>query len=65
MREPCKECPWIQENSHNLKFRIYSEKMKEHGYNQACHMITKDIWGNDIPINEKTECVGYKLCIKK
>jgi hypothetical protein len=60
-RRPCKECPWTNENKHNLKFQSWSERMSEMGKNQACHMETKDVWGRNTEISEHNECIGRKL----
>lgn len=58
--KPCKECPWVLENTHSLKFRKYVEKMKSIGIeSHACHLTTKDIWGYKIKINSKNICKGY------
>jgi len=62
MRKACKECPWSKENSnsHNLKFRKGSDKMKSIGKeNHACHMINSDIWGYKSEINSDNVCIGY------
>lgn len=61
--QPCSECPWIIENSHNKKFREWSEKMNSLGYKQKCHMHTNNIW--DKKINSNNECVGKKLINQK
>jgi hypothetical protein len=60
-RRPCKECPWTNENNHNAKFREWSDKMSSMGKNQACHMETSDVWGQNTEINRTNECVGRKL----
>lgn len=60
-RRPCKECPWTNENTHNSKFRAWSDRMSSMGKKQACHMETTDVWGRNVVINQKNECVGRKL----
>lgn len=59
-RNTCKECPWENNNQHNLKFQTYVEKMKSvtNNENHNCHMITKDVWGLNSNISEKTVCIG-------
>jgi hypothetical protein len=57
IRKSCKECPWRLNNSHSLKWREYSSKVK--GDNpHACHMITKDVWGIQEEITETNVCIG-------
>lgn len=66
-RKPCIECPWTNNNSHSLKFRQYTEKVKSSISieNHSCHMINKDVWGSKTEINEKNVCIGSKLYSKK
>jgi hypothetical protein len=66
-RKPCKECPFIRENPHSLKFRQYVEKVRSVSgkENHSCHMINKDVWGSKTEINEINVCVGSKLYSKK
>jgi hypothetical protein len=66
-RQICRECPWVNENQHSLKFREYSEKMRSIGKieNHACHMISSDVWGYNSEINDKNVCIGSKLRDKK
>lgn len=67
MRSFCKECPWVNTNTHSLKFRKYTEKVKSVSgiENHSCHMINKDVWGLNTEINEKNVCIGSKLYSKK
>ena len=66
-RNPCKECPWTNQNTHSLKFRKYTEKVRSVSVieNHSCHMINKDVWGSKTVINEKNVCIGSKLYSKK
>lgn len=66
-RNPCKECPWTNQNPHSLKFRQYVAKVKSVSgiENHSCHMINKDVWGSKTEINEKNVCIGSKLYSKK
>jgi hypothetical protein len=66
-RNPCKECPWTNQNPYSLKFREYVEKVKSVSKieNHSCHMINKDVWGSKTAINEKNVCIGSKLYSKK
>ena len=66
-RNPCKECPWTNNNPHSLKFRQYVDKVKSVSVteNHSCHMINKDVWGLNTEINEKNVCIGSKLYSKK
>lgn len=58
-RKPCSECPHRNTNNHSIKFRTYNSKMKTIGKEkQACHMITKDVWGYNTEITDKNICVG-------
>jgi hypothetical protein len=60
-RKECKECPWINDNKHSLKFREYSKKMKEEGFienSHKCHMIDSDVWGFDSNVNSSNSCIG-------
>jgi hypothetical protein len=61
-RKVCKECPWENENQHNLKFKGYVDKMNslERKDGHKCHVISKDIWGYKSDINERNVCMGYK-----
>jgi|688.fasta_scaffold59068_4 hypothetical protein len=54
--KPCVECPWINDNNHNKKFREWSDKMYKLGKRQRCHMKTNDIWGKSEL--DKNSCVG-------
>ncbi len=66
-RKPCKECPFIRDNPHSLKFRQYTEKVRSVSgkENHSCHMINKDVWGSKNEINERNVCIGSKLYSKK
>ena len=65
-RKPCKECPSINTDKHSVKFNGYVEKLKSIGVNgNACHMITKDIWGYSENINDENVCIGYLKSIGK
>jgi len=64
-RVPCTECPWINENKHNIKFRKWSERMEEIGKKQACHIEKKNVWGDKKEVDNKNECIGRKLIKKK
>ena len=59
-RKPCKECPWLNQNGHSLKFRVYADKMKKSGKikHHACHMITSDVWGYKEEISSDRVCIG-------
>lgn len=58
-RKPCKECPWTNDNQHNLKFRTYVDKFEKLGKpNHKCHMIDGDIWGGKSEITKKNICIG-------
>jgi hypothetical protein len=61
-KKPCKECPWINENSHSLKFRTYVDKMNKLGKieNHKCHMVSNDVWGYKSEVNSKNVCIGSK-----
>lgn len=61
----CKECPWIKNNNHSVKFRKWSEKMREMGRIQehGCHMKTSDVWGINKKIDKTNLCVGHKQYI--
>lgn len=64
-RKACKECPWKNENQHNLKFRTYVDKFEKLGKpNHKCHMIDSDIWSIKSDLNEKNVCVGLKQSSK-
>lgn len=66
-RKPCKECPWVNVNSHSLKFRTYVEKMMSLGkiVNHKCHMVSKDVWGYETAVDEKNICQGQAKRQKK
>lgn len=66
-RKPCKECPWVNENGHSIKFRQYVDKMKSLGKieNHKCHMISKDVWGYVSDITDKNVCIGSKNFMNK
>jgi hypothetical protein len=66
-RNPCKECPWTNQNPYSLKFRQYVDKVRAVSgiENHSCHMINKDVWGSKTVINEKNVCIGSKLYSKK
>lgn len=61
-RKQCSECPWLNKNSHSLKFREYAGKMKSAGKikNHKCHMISNDVWNTKSEINQKNICIGSK-----
>lgn len=59
-RVPCPECPWTNENKHNVKFQIWSDRMLKLGKKQACHMLKSNVWGQKDEIDSKNECVGRK-----
>lgn len=65
-RKPCKECPFIRDNPHSLKFRQYVDKVRSVSgkENHSCHMINKDVWGLKTEIDEKNVCIGSKLYSK-
>ena len=64
-KKPCKECPWINDNVHSLKFRSYFDKMKSIGVKKhACHMTTLDIWGYENKIYIDSLCRGQNLNCK-
>jgi hypothetical protein len=55
MKKPCKECPWVVNNSHNDMIVRFSKKMdKPHN----CHMVNggKELWN----LKEGTKCNGRK-----
>ena len=64
-RTPCKECPWTKDNPHSISWPDYVNKMESIGQIQskkhACHMITKDTWGYDNPIDNNNVCIGSQL----
>lgn len=64
-RKNCKECPWINKNSHSQSWPDYVSKMESIGQikskRHACHMITSDTWGYNEPITEKNVCIGKKI----
>lgn len=61
MRKCCNECPWKRKDKHSLQFRERSVIMNGIGVNQhACHMISTDIWGLNVEINDKNICLGQK-----
>ena len=66
-RNPCKECPWTNQNPYSLKFRQYVDKVRAVSgiENHSCHMINKDVWGSKTVIDEKNVCIGSKLYSKK
>lgn len=66
-RKPCRECPFANNNPFSLKFRGYVDKMKklEKVKDNACHMITSDIWGFSSEINDKNVCIGSKTFSEK
>jgi hypothetical protein len=66
-RKPCKECPWKNDNQHNLKFRNYVDKFEKIGKpNHKCHMIDVDIWAYKSDVNSDNICVGsYQKSSKK
>lgn len=66
-RKPCRECPFINNNPFSLKFRGYVDKMRklDKVEDNACHMITSDIWGFKSEINNKNVCIGSKTFNKK
>jgi hypothetical protein len=60
-RKPCKECPWKNDNNHNLKFRTYVDKFDKLGKpNHKCHMIDGDIWSVKSEVSDKNICIGSK-----
>ena len=61
-RKPCKECPWINDNQHSIKFRKYVDKMKSIGKieNHKCHMISNDVWNYTSEISKNNICIGQK-----
>ena len=62
MRKECKECPWINNNTHSKSWPEYVHTMEVIGQIQnkkhACHMITSDVWGYKEEITEKNVCMG-------
>lgn len=64
-RIPCVECPWINQNKHNTKFQIWSDRMLKLGKKQACHMLKSDVWVKKDEIDTKIECVGQKQIQQK
>lgn len=59
-RNTCKECPWTKDDTHSKSWTGYHEKMKSvtNNENHNCHMISKDVWGLESNISEKTVCIG-------
>ena len=62
-KKPCKECPWINENQHSLKFRTYVDKMRRINKikDHKCHMVSNDVWGYKSDVTDKNVCVGSIL----
>jgi hypothetical protein len=62
MRKECKECPWVNDNSHSKSWINYVNKMDSihqiENKKHACHMITNDVWGYKERITGKNICVG-------
>ena len=61
-RKCCGECPWKTTYRHSESWKGYVDKMTQEGYIQngvhKCHMIDKDTWAFDSPIDEKNVCIG-------
>lgn len=64
-RIPCVECPWINQNKHNVKFQIWSNRMLKLGKKQACHMLKSDVWVQKDEFDTKIECIGRKQIQQK
>ena len=59
-RKSCAQCPWKKENEHSLKFREWTEKMKNlRGIqHHKCHMISPEVRAYKSPITGENICVG-------